>query len=228
MVSNIEKRALILYFLAAGLNIRATLDSDLTLVFLSKPLLLSTLFFAWSRISVLSPRFKNLIAAAFAFSWLGDVLLMMIPSAWGGIAPFFVMGLLSFLAAHCCFIAAFEHWRAGRAGLFSKKPWFALPLLLFVGWMIYSIWPQAGALRVPVLAYGLVLATMSLSAQNLWGVIRSKAYAWLVPGTVLFVVSDSLIALNKFGYPVSNASFLIMGTYILAQYLIYEGVKQYE
>jgi uncharacterized membrane protein YhhN len=141
MTSNIEKRSLILYFLAAGLNIRATLDDNLMLIFLSKPLLLSALFFTWSRANISSPRFKNLIAAALAFSWLGDVLLMMIPSTWGGLAPFFVMGLLSFLAAHCCFIAAFEHWRAGRTGLFWKKPWMALPLLLFVAWMIYTIWP---------------------------------------------------------------------------------------
>jgi uncharacterized membrane protein YhhN len=83
-------------------------------------------------------------------------------------------------------------------------------------------------LRIPVLAYSLVLATMSLSAQNLYGLIQNKAYAWLVPGTVLFVISDSLIAFNKFGHPIPDASFLIMGTYILAQYLIYEGVKQYE
>jgi uncharacterized membrane protein YhhN len=228
MASNIEKRSLILYFLAAGLNIRATLDDNLMLVFMSKPLLLSCLFFAWSRCDISSARFKNLIAAAFAFSWLGDVLLMMIPSAWGDQAPFFVMGLLSFLVAHVCFIAAFEHWRAGRSGLFWKKPWFALPLFLFVGWMIYTIWPQVGALRIPVLAYSLVLASMSWSAQNLWGVISKKAYAWLVPGTILFVISDSLIALNKFGQAIPNASFLIMATYILAQYLIYQGAKQYE
>ena len=76
--------------------------------------------------------------------------------------------------------------------------------------------PGAGALLVPVVGYGLLLATMAVLATGVSPMVAS--------GAVLFVVSDALIALGAFtGLSVSG--FAIMSTYIAAQVLIAVGVR---
>jgi uncharacterized membrane protein YhhN len=49
-----------------------------------------------------------------------------------------------------------------------------------------------------------------------------------VAGALLFVCSDSLLAINKFGQPFRFAGLLIMFTYCLAQFLIVWGVVKRE
>ena len=46
-------------------------------------------------------------------------------------------------------------------------------------------------------------------------------------GAILFVVSDSLLAFNKFFSPFNNAGVIIMLTYGLAQLFITEGAVRY-
>ncbi len=69
----------------------------------------------------------------------------------------------------------------------------------------------------------MAILTMVLSALTLW---NSHSYGKIVfHGALLFMVSDSLIAINKFQFAVPFAGFLIMSTYILAQWFIVDGIK---
>jgi uncharacterized membrane protein YhhN len=43
-------------------------------------------------------------------------------------------------------------------------------------------------------------------------------------GAVLFMISDSLIAIDKFATPIPYPTLFIMGTYVFAQYFIAVGV----
>jgi uncharacterized membrane protein YhhN len=47
-------------------------------------------------------------------------------------------------------------------------------------------------------------------------------------GSVLFVISDSLLAVNKFVFALPYAPVWIMGTYLTAQYWIVRGMVIYE
>jgi uncharacterized membrane protein YhhN len=218
-----EKTLLLVFALASLGNLIATLIPSATLNFVTKPLLLLSLLVAWLSIKQGAARFTWLIAGAFFFSWLGDLLLMLVNLAPD--VPFFILGLGSFLVAHLFFSAAFWYWKAARKGSLQTQPLFFFPFLLLWSLLIYLLWPGLGALRIPVLMYSLVIIVMTASAHNLWNVLAAPYRGYLSAGTLLFVLSDSLIALNKFKAPLMLASFWIMLTYILAQYLLYRGLK---
>ena len=220
-----EKTILLVFAIAAIGNLASTLLDASMLNYATKPLLLLPLLVAWQSITLLKTRFDRLIAGAFLFSWFGDLLLMMVSSAWGQNVPFFILGLGCFLIAHLFFIAAFWHWKGQRLGLIQQKPWLLVPFLLFWGILMYILWPGLGELRIPVTSYSLVIIVMTASAHNLWNLLAAPAKHYLSIGTILFVLSDSLIAVNKFASSFAGASFAIMFTYILAQYLIYLGAK---
>jgi len=223
-----EKNILFVFALASTVNLASTLLHASTLNYLSKPLLLLCLLVAWVMHSKLQSQFARLIAGAFLFSWFGDLLLMLVSSSWGEKVPFFILGLAAFLVAHLFFIAAFWHWKGAKKGLVQQKPWLLLPFLVFWAVLLSVLWPGLGDLRIPVLAYSLVIIVMTVSAHNLLNLLGKPFSQYLAFGTILFVLSDSLIAVNKFAQAFAGASFAIMLTYIVAQYLIYLGAKEME
>jgi uncharacterized membrane protein YhhN len=65
---------------------------------------------------------------------------------------------------------------------------------------------------------------MSMSALNRKGLVSTNSFRLVFFGSVFFVISDSMIALNKFYADIPRSSFLIMLTYFVAQYLIMMGL----
>jgi uncharacterized membrane protein YhhN len=78
-----------------------------------------------------------------------------------------------------------------------------------------------GAMQIPVLVYSIVISIMVLAAINRIGEVPNALKVAL--GAVLFMVSDSLIAITKFGSDFAYSGFCVMLTYIVAQYLIVKG-----
>jgi uncharacterized membrane protein YhhN len=141
--------------------------------------------------------------AALVLSLVGDVLLMLPREQ-------FVGGLGAFLLAHVCFIAGFV-----AGGL--RAPAFALALLgtavvlaPVARRVLRGVQAHEPALRPPVVAYLIVIATMLAAA-----VASGNAFAAV--GAVLFVTSDSMIAWSRFVAPFEAAPVVIMVTYHLAQ-----------
>ncbi len=117
---------------------------------------------------------------------------------------FFVAGLASFLVGHFAYIA----------GLWSPH-WSPLPLVLLLagaGSVLVVIRTKLGSLIGPVIAYMLVLTFMAWKAWN-WSPLAGI-------GATFFVVSDGLIAIDKFARPVPGRSLAINGTYWIAQALL--------
>jgi uncharacterized membrane protein YhhN len=69
---------------------------------------------------------------------------------------------------------------------------------------------------------------MALTALFRYGRTNSKSFLLIFIGAVLFMVSDSVLAINKFHNAFSAAGALIMLTYCLAQFLIVEGALVHE
>lgn len=190
------------------------------LQFFSKPslmLILLTYFLSSARAF---PRLKFLITAALAFSWLGDVLLLIEKQN----RFLFVYGLIAFLGAHVCYVVYF--WLAGH--LNREKYGLNMPLLLVV--VAYSIifylilFPFLGPLRGPVLIYSSVISLMLITGLNAYNSKESSFAKLCIAGTLLFVFSDSILAINRFVFPLPLGSVLVMLTYAFGQLLITEGV----
>lgn len=158
---------------------------------------------------------------ALIFSWIGDVILMFADKG----ELYFIFGLVSFLIAHILFIVLFFKQSPEKRSL--NKILFGLGILIVSAYlygMLTILFPTLGDLKVPVSVYAFTISLMLVMA------IRG-ALTWQKPmnllilnGAIAFVTSDSILAMNKFYSPLPNASFLIMVTYIVAQYLIVLGI----
>ena len=87
-----------------------------------------------------------------------------------------------------------------------------------------EIWPMMfknlNEMKIPVIIYGIVISSFGASALMVYRQEKSTENGWLLLGALLFILSDSLIAINSFYSANEMYSFLIMTTYILAQYFI--------
>ena len=78
-------------------------------------------------------------------------------------------------------------------------------------------------MMIPVSIYTIVILTMVTGAINRLQKVNSVSYWLVLTGAILFLISDSALAINKFGHPFAKSSVVIMSTYLLAQYLIITG-----
>ena len=124
----------------------------------------------------------------------------------------FTAGLASFLASHVAWVAALR--RRGGRGVLRARPALAAPYLAAFGGLNAYLWKRTGSDRVPVLVYSSALLAMSLVALDS-GRLRTAA------GGALFLASDTLLALEKFGdvhLPAHEG--LVMASYTAAQALL--------
>ncbi len=213
---------LVLFCCAAAVNLWSEITQWQWGIYMSKPLLMTLLggyFFATTQ---LKNGFSRRILAGLTFSLAGDTLLMFNAP---GREYFFLLGLAAFLCAHLFYILAFLGYEKNMRGAFHQRPLLALPFLIFLSGFLTWLWPGIPAgLKIPVAGYSTVIITMSMACFQLRTKIDGRLFSGLFIGVLLFVISDSLIAISKF-YPGDQAvpEFirpLIMITYITAQYLI--------
>ena len=199
--------------LAAAVTIGARLDEVQPLEWIAKPLAtIAVLVLALTSAPLPTPRYRGLIAAGLICSLAGDVLLML-P------ADLFLPGLVAFLAAHICYLTAFRSAGGGSG------PVALLLLVVLAGAGVLTVlWPSLGAMRIPVLVYVAVILTMCWMALGRWWVTRAAGSALAAAGAAFFVVSDSVLALDRFRSPVPMSPLLVLGTYYAAQVLIASSV----
>ena len=216
-------KKIILYlfiFVSLGELTAVILSADF-LQFIFKPLIMITLgAFYVSHIS--TENRSAAVIGAMLFSFAGDVLLLF---QFRGF--YFIAGLCSFLLAHVFYILAYRQHRlqeSDDALRGVQRIRFAFPVVLAGTGLIIILYPVLGDLKFPVVLYATVLILMVLNALFRFGFTSSKSFWSVFIGAVLFLISDSVLAINKFLQPVSNGIFIIMLTYILAQYLIISGL----
>jgi uncharacterized membrane protein YhhN len=173
--------------------------------------------------------FHRLMMAGFFFSWLGDILLQFSNGEkdFGFAAEnFFTLGLVAFLLTQVFYSIAFSTAKGKNTLLASRI--YMLVLIIGYGalllWLLYNklVTPD-GNYRAPVILYTVVILTMLASALNRYGKVNGVSYMLVSIGAILFVASDSMIAINRFLEKFDFARILIMSTYITAQYLIALG-----
>ena len=188
----------------------------------AKPLLLIVLL-AYFHVSLggISNKITKLITWGLTFSWIGDVLLM-----FESRDPLFFMGGLgAFLTTHVLYILAFKaSVEDSGKSIFKTRPIAIFPFILIGGFFYYSLFPNLAELRLPVFVYTGVIVTMVIFALNRIGSVNIASFRLVYYGAIIFMMSDLLLAINKFLMPFEYAGVYIIGTYILAQGLIVGGV----
>jgi alkylglycerol monooxygenase len=186
------------------------------LLFKPLPMIIAIIFVAArARLTRATTRFDYLLIGALVFSLVGDVLLMLPGN-------YFIQGLGAFLVAHVFYIALF---RQGQ-GWFPNRG--ALALVLGVGAAMYAVlWGglTAPALQIAVACYVAVIALMAAQAIGRAAVVGNSAARWVALGACVFMVSDALIAVNKFVTPVPMSGLWVLATYYLAQWLIVHNAR---
>jgi len=104
--------------------------------------------------------------------------------------------------------------------------WRFLPCVLY-GIVIFSILaPHLGNMKLPVLVYMVLILVMAWQAWERWGQTGQSEALLAFLGAVLFVISDSALAINRFRGPYKMARLLTLSTYFAAQWLIARSVGQ--
>ncbi len=176
----------------------------------SKVLPILILLYGLWKLTKFSDLFFRLGGFAIGFSFLGDFFLAL-PDP-----KYFVPGLGSFLIAQVCYGIAF--------GLKREVHWAkSLPFFLFGVAFLSILYPVLGSLKIPVAIYTLAICFMGWKSWVIYG--KGGLFLW---GALVFISSDSLIAYSMFLNPELDrkiASFAIMGTYYLAQFLLFLGFE---
>ncbi|HMC98781.1 MAG TPA: lysoplasmalogenase, partial [Ferruginibacter sp.] len=107
--------------------------------------------------------------------------------------------------------------------LLKTQPWWPVLAIMYGGGLLYFLFPSLGKMELPVTVYAVVITTMLICSIHAFRKTNSAAGSFFILGALFFVLSDSLLAINKFYQPFSFAQVLIMLTYCAAQFFIVMG-----
>lgn len=190
--------------------------------YFTKPtIVISLMLFFIFNSNHLSLQVKVITLLALFFSLCGDILLMFVSNAEG----FFIAGLVCFLLAHIMYILMFLRDRNS-----SKHIFLCIGILLVYAAGLFSLIKDGlGELLLPVVIYMIVILTMATTAFTRKGMVLQKGYLYVLIGALFFMISDSLLAINKFHNPLPWSNVSIIATYAIAQFLIVLGIiKSYK
>jgi len=218
MLTKSEKSFSILYIILLTLEIAtSSIESLANLNYIAKPLLLiSLIFFFWKKSSHLDHKLRRMIFFALGFSLLGDILLMFVNQS----ANFFIGGLIAFLIAHIFYVLVFLKQRNR-----SKNPFLFIGFVLLYGMLLfYFLKDGLGDMLLPVILYMVIILSMASTAFLRQGYVVKNSFVLVFIGAILFMISDSILALNKFYQPLAFTNFSIIFTYAFAQLFIVFGL----
>ncbi len=200
---------LVLIAFSALICIRSEYRKRKILLYIFKPLTtILIIFLALQTDDFSFFAYKNWILGGLVFSLFGDIFLMLPKDR-------FVAGLVSFLVAHLFYIFAF----CAQTG-FHFSWWILLPLLI-VAIIIFSFLRQGlGKLKIPVIVYMAAIMAMAWQALEWWNFSDNSQALFASIGAILFVFSDSMLAIDRFRKSFKSAKVVILSTYFSAQVLI--------
>lgn len=186
------------YTLLGKLCIKGEIQNKISMIIATKPLLMPCL------IQVIRPTIKKysndtglyLLSLALVFAFFGDIFLLPCSDDKEVSEEGFILGLLSFLIMQIIYINIFNS--VNGIGIVSKNRLLVIPyLLLYIG-VNYIINPYVDDLFVPVLVYSACLIYMAICSLNLIGKIPFQYALTITIGSLVFAISDAIIAFQKF------------------------------
>ncbi len=215
-----KKNILVVSYLMVSIwyMISLFLNLDQVIFYLKPCLMLPLIGWVFSSFSYSN---RNILLAALIFSWAGDTLLLFSKDN----SRFFLLGLCAFLMAHIFYIYLFRKTIQAH----PQKSQFNATFLLVAVYglvLLYFLWPGLHEMKIPVSIYALVICLMLFYAIKTALLLSGNFGIWLILGAISFVLSDSILAVNKFITPFAGAGIMIMGTYLFAQFSITKACLQ--
>ena len=204
-----KKFLTILLYLFGGLYCYGLFIDDVILQALSKPIPI-LLILAQVRPS---SKYNFFIMAGLFFSLIGDILLL-------ALVDEFLYGLAAFLITHLFYIVAF---------LIRNRDVRFVSMLVFYligGAAVYVLYPYTGEFRYPVIVYVFVIVTMAWRAYSQRNYNKTALYAYL--GAMTFLLSDFILAYNKFIFSYHYSGIISIVIYWTAQYMIAKSTVKNE
>jgi len=212
-----KSKALLSVFVVASVGEIFSVIGDFQTSFIFKPTILISLIGYYLSAT---PQRNNSFLLALFFCWVGDVLLMFSGEL------FFIFGLVSFLIGHLFFIFSFRQlvWARESGLLPTQIVRYVFPILLAGTGLMFVLYPVLGDMKMPVMVYSIILMLMVSYALLRVGRTNRTSFTWVFIGALFFMLSDSLLAINKFYASFYMASLAIIATYIIAQFMIVKGI----
>lgn len=219
-----KKTSLLLHLVFAVIvmiELTGRLVDNIQMEYFVKPLIM-----IWMAVYFIIFKKKNTfvlpVLVAFFFSWVGDNFLMLS----GKNELFFFAGVGGFFCAQVTYIYVYAKFsEKGGKGFLQKNAWVSLFFIAYVTGMLALLFPGLEGMMKPIITiYAISLILMSMMALNRSGRVGANSFKLVFTGSLLFLLSDSMIAFDKFHSEIPLAGFLIMITYIAAQYLIMRGL----
>jgi uncharacterized membrane protein YhhN len=177
---------------------------------------LMILFFV--NINPLTGRLHIFMIAGLLFSWAGDVVLELSKNN----DNLFIAGLACFLLAHIMYLTVFLV-TPGKNSILNNRIYLLIPVLIYGIVLVSCLYADLAGMRLPVILYTIVILSMLAGAINRIEKVKKVSFCLVLAGAILFVISDSVIAFNKFVHQFDSSGIVIMSTYVIAQYLIVAG-----
>ena len=213
---NFSKPVFYFFVLVSFLDVAGIFLENSLLQTICKPLIIPALI-VWYLTK--AEKVNKWYVTALFFSFIGDVLLL-------DKINFFIFGIAAFLITQLIYIFIFSK---GLARInWKKKITSVIPFLLFYSVLISVLAPNLNDLLIPVMVYGIAISIFGTVAFLNYLADKSSLSMTLMQGAILFILSDSMIALNKFHEQQAFYPVTIMLTYIMAQYLIATYMLQSE
>lgn len=173
-----------------------------------KPLTLILILLIATIFPAVESSYKIFIVLGLLFSLLGDIFLIY-PE------QHFKKGLIVFLIGHVCYIIAFTISTG-----FHFTLWIFLPVIVVGILYLRIILPYSGKMKIPIIVYITIILIMGWTAIERFHNDPTLRTILPVIGAVLFMISDAVLALNKFKNSFFSAELIILTTYFTAQWLL--------
>ncbi|MBM1107883.1 lysoplasmalogenase [Aurantibacter crassamenti] len=181
----------------------------------TKPLVVGSLlvFFLMQQVNQMT---KKLVSAALILCIIGDILLIYARNS----TEFFIAGVSAFMIGHIFYAIQFSRIRNKNVGVLAPLAvllGYAIPLFYYLSNALYNM-------AIPVGIYVVVLLIMILFAYLREDSTTNNSYIYVLAGALLFMLSDSILAITKFKIDIPFSKILVMGIYGIAQLLMIIGI----
>jgi uncharacterized membrane protein YhhN len=221
-------RILILFFwINALIHVLSIIMGLSQIVLITKPLIMPILagvFFFKTRDAERKVPISYLYLAML-FSFFGDVLLMFMDQG----EIWFITGLGAFLFAQVFYIITYKYYRQKISNVAGGgfRMIYSFIVLTYTVILCISLFPHLSEMLLPVALYTFTIFTMVIMAIFRHNRTSTISFYLVFTGAVIFLISDSIIAINKFMVPVLYERVLVISTYMIAQFLIITGLAEH-
>ena len=138
---------------------------------------------------------------------------------------YFMLGIGAFLLAQVSYTINFQFLKEkySKGFQFLSIVW-ALIIIIYSVNIWFDLRLKLGDYYIPVMMYLIVISMMAISAGSRYRKTHTGSFILCYTGAIVFMISDTLIAINKWHHAIENERLIVMTTYILAQWMIINGI----